>query len=59
MKKLALPYSHDDADNVDTILVNWSHRVYSSKALDGITLTQRADKVRRLCEFLVAEGWDK
>ena len=59
MKKLALPYSHDDDDNVDTILVNWTHRVYSSKALDGITLTQRADKVRRLCEFLVAEGWDK
>ena len=59
MRELASPISHDDNENVRGIHVNWSHRYWSSKALDGMTVAEQADKVRRLCEFLVAEGWDK
>lgn len=59
MRELASPISHDDNENVRGIHVNWSHRYWSSKALDGMTVAEQADKVRRLCEFLVAEGWNK
>lgn len=59
MRELAYPTDHDDNEDVQSMNVNWSHKYWSSKALDGMTVAEKADKVRRLCEFLVAEGWNK
>ena len=59
MRELAFPANHDDNGNVYDIQVNWSHKYWSSKALNGMTVAEQADKVRRLCEFLVTEGWNK
>jgi len=59
MRELAYPTDHDDNEDVRSMSVNWSHKYWSSKALDGMTVAEKADKVRRLCEFLVTEGWNK
>jgi hypothetical protein len=59
MRELAYPANHGDNGDVYDINVNWSHKYWSSKALNDMTVAEQADKVRRLCEFLVAEGWDK
>lgn len=58
MNNFAVPYSYDDDDNVASIRVVWSHSPYSNpKPLANMTMTEKADKVRRLCEFLQREGW--
>lgn len=59
MSKLAGPYSYSENNDVIDIAVNWSHRIYQNNPLSGLTITEKADKVRRLCEFLASEGWSK
>jgi len=58
MDQLAIPYTYDEHGDVDTIRVHWEHRPYMGfNPLANLTVTERADKVRRLCEFLKSEGW--